>query len=110
MARPLRIEFPGAVNHVASRGNARQRVFLDEWDREAFLEAVPTLMVLGTAEYVEGLRGMAEAKREGGSTRAFSGPPQSADRKDRWQEGGHRESRLGGAGARGAHRPRVHAR
>ncbi len=40
MARPLRIEFPGAVYHVASRGNARQRVFLDERDRAAFLEAV----------------------------------------------------------------------
>ena len=40
MARPLRIEFPGAVYHVASRGNARQSVFLDDRDREAFLEAV----------------------------------------------------------------------
>jgi len=27
--RPLRVEFPGAVYHVASRGNARQRVFLE---------------------------------------------------------------------------------
>lgn len=40
MARPLRIEYSGAVYHVASRGNARQRVFLDDEDREAFLEAV----------------------------------------------------------------------
>lgn len=40
MARPLRIEFPGAVYHVASRGNGRQRVFLDDGDREAFLDAV----------------------------------------------------------------------
>jgi len=28
MARPLRIEFPGAVYHVTSRGNARQAIFI----------------------------------------------------------------------------------
>jgi REP element-mobilizing transposase RayT len=38
MARPLRIEFPGAVYHVTSRGNARQPVYLDEGDRKDFLE------------------------------------------------------------------------
>lgn len=27
MARPLRIEFPGALYHITSRSNARQRVF-----------------------------------------------------------------------------------
>ena len=37
MARPLRPEFPGAVYHLTSRGNARQPVFLDDADREAFL-------------------------------------------------------------------------
>ena len=37
MARPLRIEFPGALYHVTSRGNARQRVFRDDEDREMFL-------------------------------------------------------------------------
>ena len=37
MARPLRIEFPGALYHVTSRGNARQRVFRDDGDRETFL-------------------------------------------------------------------------
>ena len=37
MARPLRIEFPGALYHVTSRGNARQRVFRDDEDRETFL-------------------------------------------------------------------------
>jgi len=38
MARPLRIEYPGAVYHITSRGNARQDVFLDDGDRTAFLE------------------------------------------------------------------------
>ncbi len=28
MARPLRIEFSGALYHVTSRGNARQDIFL----------------------------------------------------------------------------------
>jgi REP element-mobilizing transposase RayT len=37
MARPLRIEFPGALYHVTSRGHARQRVFRDDEDREMFL-------------------------------------------------------------------------
>jgi hypothetical protein len=27
MARPLRIEFPGAVYHVTSCGNARQNIY-----------------------------------------------------------------------------------
>ena len=38
MARPLRIEFPGAVYHVTSRGNGRQKIFLDDGDNRKFLE------------------------------------------------------------------------
>jgi putative transposase len=38
VARPLRIEFPGALYHVTSRGNARQSVFLSDEDRRRFLE------------------------------------------------------------------------
>lgn len=38
MARPLRIEFPGAVYHVTSRGNARQAIFVDDEDRGGFLD------------------------------------------------------------------------
>ncbi len=38
MARPLRIEYPGAVYHLTSRGNARQDIFLDDEDRTRFLE------------------------------------------------------------------------
>jgi REP element-mobilizing transposase RayT len=37
MARPLRIEFSGALYHVTSRGNARQDIFLREDDFEGFL-------------------------------------------------------------------------
>ena len=38
MARPLRIEFPGAVYHVTSRGNARADIFEADGDRETFLK------------------------------------------------------------------------
>ena len=38
MARPLRIEFAGAVYHVTSRGNGRQKIFVDDRDNTTFLE------------------------------------------------------------------------
>ena len=37
MARPLRLEFPGALYHLTSRGNARLPICEDGKDREAFL-------------------------------------------------------------------------
>lgn len=40
MARPLRIEFAGAVYHVTSRGNARADIFDADSDREMFLKIV----------------------------------------------------------------------
>lgn len=38
MARPLRIEYEGAVHHITSRGNARVEIFLNDDDRNLFLE------------------------------------------------------------------------
>jgi REP element-mobilizing transposase RayT len=40
MARPLRIQYPGAVYHVMNRGGSRQRVFLDKQDYEGFLKTI----------------------------------------------------------------------
>ena len=37
MARPLRLEFPGTVYHVTSRGNARLPIFEVKHDRQKFL-------------------------------------------------------------------------
>ena len=37
MARPLRIEFPGAVYHVTSRGDRREPIVLGDEDREDLL-------------------------------------------------------------------------
>ncbi len=36
MARPLRLEFPGAVYHVMARGHERSAIFRDDADREKF--------------------------------------------------------------------------
>jgi len=38
MARPLRVEYPGAFYHVINRGNAGEDIFINERDREKFLE------------------------------------------------------------------------
>jgi REP element-mobilizing transposase RayT len=38
MARPLRIEYPGALYHVTSRGNARHKIFKTDKDRLYFIE------------------------------------------------------------------------
>jgi REP element-mobilizing transposase RayT len=40
MARPLRIEYDGALYHVTSRGNDRKAIFKDESDRELFLNTL----------------------------------------------------------------------
>ena len=40
MARPLRIQYPGAVYHVMNRGMSRQVVFRDTNDYQAFLNVI----------------------------------------------------------------------
>jgi putative transposase len=44
VARPLRIEYSGAIYHVTSRGNARNRIFSDDQDREIFLSILGTVV------------------------------------------------------------------
>lgn len=43
MARPLRIEYPGAYYHVINRGNAGESIFKSNRDHEKFLENLATL-------------------------------------------------------------------
>ncbi len=38
MARPIRIEFEGALYHVTSRGDRREAIYEDDGDRARFLE------------------------------------------------------------------------
>ena len=40
MARKLRIQYPGAVYHVMSRGDRREAIFFDDADRQRFLETL----------------------------------------------------------------------
>ena len=37
MSRKLRIEYPGAMYHVISRGDQREDIFRDDRDRQKFL-------------------------------------------------------------------------
>lgn len=45
MARPLRIEYSGALHHVTSRGNERKDIFTSQRDREKFLSYVESAVV-----------------------------------------------------------------
>ncbi len=40
MARPLRIEYPGAYYHVMNRGNRGEDIFLTDKDRQVFLDGL----------------------------------------------------------------------
>ncbi len=43
MARPLRIEFPGAIYHITARGNRLEDIFFGDPDREMFLEILASV-------------------------------------------------------------------
>jgi len=38
MSRPLRLQYPGAVYHITSRGNGRQKIFKDQTDFFTFID------------------------------------------------------------------------
>jgi REP element-mobilizing transposase RayT len=44
MSRPLRIEFPGAVYHITSRGDRREPIYRDDDDRLAQLDVIAHAM------------------------------------------------------------------
>ncbi|MBN1493850.1 MAG: transposase [Candidatus Omnitrophica bacterium] len=50
MARPLRIEFPGAWYHVLNRGRRRERVFFAEVDYKKFLALLGEVTALFSAQ------------------------------------------------------------
>jgi hypothetical protein len=43
MARPLRIEYPGAFYHITARGNEQKDIYRDDKDRERFLNYLETI-------------------------------------------------------------------
>jgi len=40
MARPLRLEFAGALYHVTSRGDRREEIYSDDQDRQIWLDTL----------------------------------------------------------------------
>lgn len=46
MSRPLRLEYPGALWHVTSRGNERREIFRDDADREVFFETLQRVVAM----------------------------------------------------------------
>ena len=40
MARPLRLEFGGALYHVTARGDGREDIYLENGDRRLFLDVL----------------------------------------------------------------------
>ena len=48
MARPLRIEFPGAYYHVMNRGGAGRKAFMDDVDRKSFVQLIGEASKIGS--------------------------------------------------------------
>ncbi len=73
MARPLRIEYPGAYYHVMNRGLVYSDIFLDDNDRQRFLlligkEVKSALGVYEISTILKGIiRSRAGARYEGQS-------------------------------------------
>jgi hypothetical protein len=44
MARPIRVEFEGAVYHVMARGNEWQAILRDDKDRQGFLDVLSQMV------------------------------------------------------------------
>ena len=40
MSRQLRVQFPGAIYHVTSRGDRRQPIVVDDLDRDTFFQRI----------------------------------------------------------------------
>ena len=55
MARQWRIEFPGALYHILSRGNARQDIFLSD-EENSIWEDVKHGFIYGSQDFVSGLK------------------------------------------------------
>ncbi len=44
MARPLRIQYPGALYHITSRGNAGQKIYNNKNDYLLFLDELKNVI------------------------------------------------------------------
>ena len=44
VARKLRVEYPGAIYHVMSRGDRRELIFHDQTDRQRFVQTTVAII------------------------------------------------------------------
>ncbi len=51
MARPLRVEYPGAYYHVINRGNNQEHIFKNDRDKEKFLEYLEKAVRLAAGQF-----------------------------------------------------------
>ena len=60
MARKLRVQYPGAIYHVMSRGDRREAIFADDHDRKRFLDTLAERgqFLTSTTGLTEGRNGM----------------------------------------------------
>ena len=63
MARPLRIQFPGAFYHITCRGIERRKIFMDDKDRSRFFaykggQASRYKIILNLLDYDENENGV----------------------------------------------------
>ena len=70
MARPLRIEFAGALYHVTSRGDRQETIFKDDEDREVFLRTLAEVVERSTGSVtpIDPLRGQRTIMRDPAQT------------------------------------------
>jgi hypothetical protein len=40
MPRQVRVQYPGTICHIMSRGDRRERIFLEDVDRQVFLKTL----------------------------------------------------------------------
>ena len=50
MARPLRIEYPGAFYHIMNRGQSRRNIFVEDQGRQSFLDLLADIVQLWKVE------------------------------------------------------------
>jgi putative transposase len=51
MSRQLRIEFPGAIHHLTSRGNERRNIDRDDRDRRRFPEILEEVVIFRLSRF-----------------------------------------------------------
>ena len=73
MARPLRIEYPGAYYHVMNRGQSRRNIFIEDKGRQTFLDLLADVARLWKVEIYASLARVSMRscrQRHGGMRRA----------------------------------------